>query len=101
MAGAAPGAGGAVSVTDRRAVPPGSGAAGCVCFSWQRIVEILGPEIKSAAPEIRRHDIWLVRARPNGIRIELFADDAAFRRRLADPAAGLADGPQVHAGRLR
>lgn len=86
---------------DRREIPEGSGAAACVGLSWERIIELLAAPLGDAAPEIvKRQTIWLLRARPNGMRIEFFDDEAAFRRRLADHTADLADGPQVHAGRL-
>ena len=84
---------------NRREIPEGSGALACVGFTWERIIELLSNAIGEAAPEVRkRSTIWMVRARPNGIRIEFFDDDDSFYRRLEQQS--LKDGPQVHAGRL-
>jgi hypothetical protein len=84
----------------RREVPEESGALACVGFSWENIIELLSNAIGDAAPEVRkRTTTWLVRARPNGIRIEFFDDDDALARRLQQHSE-LLDGPQVHAGRL-
>lgn len=82
---------------DRRDVPEGSGAFCCVGFSWERIVELLLPTIVKAAPEVRKKElIWMIRARNNGVRIEFYGDEVAFRTML------LRDNPisQVHAGRV-
>lgn len=87
-------------VPGRREIPDGSGACACVGFSWERIVELLSNAIGEAAPEVRkRSTMWLIRARPNGIRIEFFDDEDALTRRLQQQA-DVVDGPQVHAGRL-
>lgn len=71
----------------------------CVGFSWESILQLLSNAIGEAAPEVRkRSTVWVVRARPNGIRIEFFEDEDAMARRLQN--SNLKDGPQVHAGRL-
>lgn len=84
---------------NRREVPAESGALACVGFTWERIIELLSNQIGEAAPEVRkRTTMWIIRARPNGIRIEFYDDDDNFARRLEEDS--LRDGPQVHAGRL-
>lgn len=86
-------------IAHRRATPDGSGAMACVGFDWSKIIEILSNEIGKAAPEIKhRQTAWVLRARPNGIFIEFYEDDAALARRLDH--ASLKDGPQIHAGLL-
>jgi hypothetical protein len=87
-------------IPNRRDIPEGSGALACVGFSWETIIEHLSSAIGDAAPEVRkRSTMWLVRARPNGIRIEFFDNEDALAKRL-EQAASIKDGPQVHAGRL-
>lgn len=86
-------------IPNRRDIPADSGAMACVGFSWEQIIEALSNKIGDAAPEVRkRSTVWLVRARPNGVRIEFFDDDDALARRLDQQTQ--TDGPQVHAGRL-
>lgn len=83
-----------------REIPEGSGAIGCVGFSWKNVVELLSNVIGEATPEVRkRQTMWIVRARAQGFRIEFFDDEDAFAKRLSQQT-DLTDGPQVHAGRL-
>lgn len=60
---------------------------------------MLGDSIVTACPEVNHRSTHMIlRARPNGLRIEFFADEASFVRRSADSSADLTDGPQVHCG---
>jgi hypothetical protein len=83
----------------RRAVPEAAGAQACWGGGWAKTIDLLGDSILDACPEINHRLVQtILRGRPNGLRIEFFADEAAFNRRRQDRAADLVDGLQIHCG---
>ncbi len=85
----------------RLPAPDGSGARACWSMPWGRVLSLISGEIERACPELRGREVWsIVRARSNGVRIEFFLGEDAWKARRRDPLADIAEGPPIGAARV-
>lgn len=81
--------------------PSTSSGRACWIGAWATVLRHLDGAIAAVCPEIRGRDVWpIVRARPNGVRIEFFENAERWRIRLADRQADRSAGSRIGAARL-
>lgn len=88
---------------DRIGVTPAEheGVQGTFVAAWPLVMRVIEPEVMQACPEIKGRNIWsIVRARSNGVRIEFFANEEAWKHRRDSAAADVYDGTKIGKARL-